>query len=77
MNSPGVTARLRLGVGWRPELEDVITAADLGFVEAVAENIDARRPPAALLAARERGLQVIPHGIRLSLGAPNAPIAAA
>lgn len=67
------TRRLGLGIGWRPELEDLIASADLGFVEAVAENVDARRLPSALLQARERGLQVIPHGIRLSLGGAERP----
>jgi uncharacterized protein (UPF0276 family) len=65
--------RLGLGIGWRPELEDAIARADLGFVEAVAENVDARRLPPALLDARERGLQVVPHGIRLSLGGAEKP----
>ncbi len=67
------TKRLGLGIGWRPELEDAIALADLGFVEAVAENVDARRLPPALLDARERGLQVVPHGIRLSLGGAEKP----
>ncbi len=69
------TRRLGLGIGWRPELEGLVASAglDLGFVEAVAENVDARRPAAALLEARERGLQVIPHGIRLSLGGAERP----
>ncbi|MDX6718914.1 MAG: uncharacterized protein QOJ63_1168 [Solirubrobacteraceae bacterium] len=73
MSSPRATARLGLGVGWRPELEGIIARADLGFVEVVAENVDARRLPPALLAARERGLEVIPHGIRLSLGGAERP----
>jgi uncharacterized protein (UPF0276 family) len=67
------TRRLGLGIGWRPELEDLIASAELGFVEAVAENVDVCRPPPALLEARERGLQVIPHGIRLSLGGAERP----
>ncbi len=69
------TERLGLGVGWRPELEGLIASADLGlgFVEAVAENVDPRRLPDALVDARERGLQVIPHGIRLSLGGAERP----
>jgi uncharacterized protein (UPF0276 family) len=67
------TRRLGLGIGWRPELEGLIASADLGFVEAVAENVDARRLPSALVEARERGLQVIPHGIRLSLGGAERP----
>ena len=65
--------RLGLGIGWRPELEGAIARADLGFVETVAENVDPRRLPPALLGARERGLEVIPHGIRLSLGGAERP----
>ena len=65
--------RLGLGIGWRPELEGAIARADLGFVEMVAENVDPRRLPPALLGARERGLEVIPHGIRLSLGGAERP----
>jgi uncharacterized protein (UPF0276 family) len=74
MSAPAKTVRrLGLGIGWRPELEDAIARADLGFVETVAENVDARRLPPALLHARERGLEVIPHGIRLSLGGAERP----
>lgn len=73
MSAPRATPRLGLGVGYRPELEGLIGCADLGFVEVVAENVDARRPPAALAQARERGLEVIPHGIRLSLGGAARP----
>jgi uncharacterized protein (UPF0276 family) len=73
MSAPRTSQRLGLGIGWRPELEAVIARADLGFVEAVAENVDARHPPRALLQARERGLEVIPHGIKLSLGGAQRP----
>jgi len=58
-----------LGIGWRPELARAIERRpDLKFVEIVAENIDPRDPPTALLQLRERGIQIIPHGISLSLG---------
>jgi uncharacterized protein (UPF0276 family) len=73
MSAARTTPRLGLGIGLRPELEGLVAGADLGFVEVVAENVDARRPPAALLHARERGLEVIPHGIRLSLGGAQRP----
>jgi uncharacterized protein (UPF0276 family) len=73
MSSSRTTPRLGLGVGFRHELEGLIASSDLGFVEVVAENVDARRPPAALLQARERGLEVVPHGIRLSLGGAARP----
>jgi uncharacterized protein len=65
--------RLGLGIGWRPQIEALAARPQLGFVEAIAESIDPRRPPAGLLAARERGLAVVPHGIRLSLGGAERP----
>jgi uncharacterized protein (UPF0276 family) len=67
------TTRLGLGLGWRPETDGLVGRLDLGFVEAVAESVDPRRPPAGLLAARARGLAVVPHGIRLSLGGAERP----
>jgi uncharacterized protein (UPF0276 family) len=61
--------QLGLGIGWRPELAlDIERRRDLGFVEIVAENIDPDAIPASLLKLREAGVQVIPHGISLSLG---------
>ena len=60
---------LGLGIGWRPELAlDIERRQDLGFVEIVAENIDPDAIPSPLLKLREAGIQVIPHGISLSLG---------
>lgn len=60
---------LGLGIGWRPELAlDIDRRTDLGFVEIVAENIDPDAIPRALLDLRERGVQIVPHGISLSLG---------
>jgi uncharacterized protein (UPF0276 family) len=73
MSAPRTTPRLGLGIGFRPGLESLIAGADLGFVEVVAENTDARRLPPALRQARERGLEVIPHGIKLSLGGAARP----
>ncbi len=67
------TRRLGLGIGWRPETDVLAARPGLGFVEAVAESVDPRRPPAGLLAARERGMAVIPHGISLSLGGAERP----
>ncbi len=63
-------APLGLGIGWRPELALFIERCDaLHWVEIVAENFS---PPHALSPAlarlRERGRQVVPHGISLSLG---------
>jgi uncharacterized protein len=65
--------RLGRGLGWRPELDGAVAHAELGFLEVVAESIGPRRLPAGVAAARERGLAVIPHGIRLSLGGAEHP----
>ena len=47
---------------------------DLGFTEVVAEAIPADRPiPLPLEALRRRGVRVVPHGVRLSLGCPGPP----
>ena len=67
------TERLGRGLGWRPELDGAVARADLGFLEVVAESIGPRRLPAGVEAARERGLAVVPHGIRLSLGGAEHP----
>lgn len=73
MSDAGAIPRLGPGVGWRPELEHVIARADLGFLEVVAESVDPRRLPRTLTQARARGLQVVPHGIGLSLGGGARP----
>jgi uncharacterized protein len=66
--------RLGPGIGWRPQIDAVIAAADgLGFVEVIAESIGAHGLPAGVAAARERGLQVVPHGVSLSLGGAERP----
>ena len=69
--SPG----LGLGLGWRHALAAVpLRRSDLGFVEVVAEAMPAARPlPPALVAARRRGVQVVAHGVRLSLGGAERP----
>lgn len=63
------------GIGWRPELADFIARAQgLGFVEVVAESLDpARGIPEALADLRARGVAVIPHGLKLSLGGAEPP----
>jgi uncharacterized protein (UPF0276 family) len=73
MRTPTTTERLGQGIGWRPQLDDAIARAGLGFVEVVAESVDPRRLPAGVAAARERGLAVVPHGIGLSLGGAERP----
>jgi uncharacterized protein (UPF0276 family) len=61
---------LGLGIGWRPELAHFIDRRqDLGFVEVIAESLDSHAPlPRPLQQLRERGVQLIPHGVTLSLG---------
>jgi uncharacterized protein (UPF0276 family) len=62
--------RLGLGIGWRPELAHLIARrSDFGFVEVIAENINANAGlPRPLQELRERGVTIIPHGVTLSLG---------
>src|SRR2546423_1356888 len=62
--------QLGLGIGWRPELALMIERRrDLGFVEIIADSIDPRRPlPPPLISLREHGVQIVPHGVSLSLG---------
>ncbi|RIJ70162.1 DUF692 domain-containing protein [Nakamurella silvestris] len=59
-----------VGIGWRPEIAGYIDGLPgLKFVEVVAEAIDEHLPiPAALKALRDRGVAVVPHGTRLSIG---------
>jgi uncharacterized protein (UPF0276 family) len=58
-----------VGAGWRPEIAGwVANAPDLGFCEVIAESIAPAGPPRGVVDLRERGLAVIPHGVRLSLG---------
>jgi uncharacterized protein (UPF0276 family) len=66
--------RLGPGIAWRPQIDAAIAGADgLGFVEVIAESIGAHGLPAGVAAARERGLQVVPHGVSLSLGGAERP----
>ena len=61
---------LGLGIGWRPELALAIDRhPGLGFVELTAENHDPGRPlPEPVEQLRARGVQVVVHGVSLSLG---------
>jgi len=61
---------LGVGIGWRPEIAGYIsTLPGLRFVEVVAEGIDEHHPiPTALQDLLDRGVSVIPHGTRLSVG---------
>jgi uncharacterized protein (UPF0276 family) len=63
------TARYGVGIGWRPEIAGYVEGLPgLRFTEVVAESIRPDRLPPALSALRERGVTVIPHAVRLSLG---------
>jgi uncharacterized protein (UPF0276 family) len=64
-----------VGVGWRPELAGFLARRQgLGFVEVVAESLHADRPlPSGLEELRRRGVPVVPHGVRLSLGSATEP----
>ena len=73
MRNLSTQRRLGQGVGWRPQIDEAITRAGLGFLEVVAESVDPLRLPAGVAAARERGLAVVPHGIGLSLGGAERP----
>jgi uncharacterized protein (UPF0276 family) len=59
---------LGVGIGWRPDIAGFVASLPgLRFTEVVAESVH-HRPPDALLALRDRGVTVIPHGVKLSLG---------
>ena len=74
MRTTAVTWKLGQGVGWRPQLDAALARADgLGFLEVIAESIGAHDLPAGIVAARTRGLAVIPHGVSLSLGGAERP----
>lgn len=69
-----VTWQLGHGAGWRPQLDGAIARArGLGFIEVIAEAIAAHELPAGVAAAMQRGLQVVPHGVSLSLGGAERP----
>ncbi|MTD12959.1 DUF692 family protein [Nakamurella sp. YIM 132087] len=61
-------ADLGIGIGWRPEIEHFVAGLPgLRFVEVVAEGIGDHLPE-SLQQLRDRGVTVVPHGTRLSLG---------
>ena len=58
-----------VGIGWRPEIAGFVGGLPgLRFTEVVAESVEPAHLPAELVALRDRGVAVVPHGIRLSLG---------
>lgn len=62
-------AQYGVGIGWRPEIAGYVAGLPgLRFTEVVAESVRPAAPPPALLDLRARGVTVIPHGVKLSLG---------
>jgi uncharacterized protein (UPF0276 family) len=62
-------AQYGVGIGWRPEIAGYVAdLPGLRFTEVVAESVRPSALPPALIALRERGVTVIPHGVKLSLG---------
>jgi len=59
-----------VGIGWRPEISGFVAdRPELRFCEVIAESVPLGGPvPWALAELIERGVAVIPHGVRLSLG---------
>lgn len=57
------------GIGWRPEIAGVVAGLpSLGFCEVIAESLAPAIPSRGVAELRERGVAVVPHGVRLSLG---------
>jgi uncharacterized protein (UPF0276 family) len=65
----GGVGRLGVGIGWRPELDlSIERLPGVDFVEVVADDLDPRALPAALVALRGRGVPMLAHAVGLSLG---------
>jgi uncharacterized protein len=69
-------ARYGVGIGWRPEIAGYVAGLPgLRFTEVVAESLHTHDAlPDALAELVGRGVTVIPHGVKLSLGGAE-PIA--
>ncbi|MFD7627609.1 DUF692 domain-containing protein [Streptomyces sp. NPDC059851] len=66
--------RLGVGIGWRPEIAEVIERLPgLDWVEVVAENICPGHLPDPLRRLLDRGVRVVPHGVSLGLGGADRP----
>ena len=67
----GGSLRGGVGVGWRPEIAGVVAGLPgLRFCEVIAESIRTTPavPPRGVAELRGRGVAIVPHGVRLSLG---------
>ena len=64
------TAGPGIGIGWRPEISGYVAGLPgLRFAEVVAESVHAHGDlPPGLPALLARGVTLVPHGVRLSLG---------
>ncbi|GID95051.1 hypothetical protein Adi01nite_44630 [Amorphoplanes digitatis] len=65
-----VTTSYGVGIGWRPEISGFVAELPgLGFAEVVAESVHAHGDlPPGLAELLDRGVAVVPHGVKLSLG---------
>lgn len=63
-----------VGIGWRPEIAGFVAdLPGLRFCEVIAESLPLGGPvPEPLAELRTRGVAVVPHGVRLSLGGAEA-----
>jgi uncharacterized protein len=62
-------ARYGVGIGWRPEIAGYVAdLPGLRFTEVIAESVRPSALNPALAALRDKGVTVIPHGVKLSLG---------
>ena len=63
-------SRYGVGIGWRREIAGYVAELPgLRFVEVIAESLPGHGPaPQALIDLLARGVAVVPHGLRLSLG---------
>ncbi|MBC6463358.1 DUF692 domain-containing protein [Actinomadura sp. HBU206391] len=60
---------LGVGIGWRPDIAGFVAGLPgLRFTEVIAESVHSAHPAGELLALRDRGARIVPHGVRLSLG---------
>ncbi|MEV8512524.1 DUF692 domain-containing protein [Dactylosporangium sp. NPDC051484] len=64
------TSAFGVGIGWRPEIAGYVAGLPgLRFTEVVAESLHTHAPlPDGLAELVGRGVRVIPHGVKLSLG---------
>lgn len=69
LSGPSGRAELGVGIGWRPDISGFVAdLPGLRFTEVVAESVHPPHVPEGLRELRDRGVAVIPHGVKLSLG---------